>query len=402
MQVDSSSVSNFAKLRLLLRFDAFLPALLVASLISGQYLSAQAMPPGEAPSPRPAISAVVAAFNEYEVVGMSEAHGIKDADDFILDLIRTPTLLDEINDIAVECGNSLYQPELDRYINGEAVLFADVRKVWRNTTQQMCGTSGFFEQLFPLVRAINQKLPPEKRIRVLACDPPVDWAQVKTAADLGSAFQDRNQSIASVMVKEVLSKHRKALMLFGYFHLTHESTFGASSAVAMFEKQYPKSVFVIGDMEGLDLNPHSLLTGPYSTWPIPSLLQAKGTWLGAMTLSHFTAPPFVLRNCVAKNEFPEGEEKPMERLVDAFLYLGPPTLALREQMPADIALDSDFVTEFDRRAKILGDWSMDNAANVVRSAEDPFLNWTERQNPEAIKSLEKECRDRIERLGKHQ
>ena len=50
--------------------------------------------------------------------------------------------------------------------------FTEVRKVWRNTTQSMCGQSGFFEQFFPVVRAINQKLPITKRLRVLAGDPP--------------------------------------------------------------------------------------------------------------------------------------------------------------------------------------------------------------------------------------
>jgi len=57
-------------------------------------------------------------------------------------------------------------------IFGSAILrkfgpFTEVRKVWRNTTQSMCGQSGFFEQFFPLVRAINQKLATTKRLRVL-------------------------------------------------------------------------------------------------------------------------------------------------------------------------------------------------------------------------------------------
>src|SRR5579872_943663 len=61
-------------------------------------------------SPQPAIPAVLAAFDKYEIVAMSEAHGMKDEDDFILSLIRTPAFPEKVNDIAVECGNSLYQP----------------------------------------------------------------------------------------------------------------------------------------------------------------------------------------------------------------------------------------------------------------------------------------------------
>src|SRR5579872_6028278 len=117
---------------------------------------------GSQPIPEPAISTILAAFDKYEVVGMPEAHGQKDLDDFILSLIRNPAFPDKVNDIAVECGNSLYQPTLDRYIAGESVPFAEVRQVWRNTTASMCGLSGFFEQFFPLVRAINLKLPKAK------------------------------------------------------------------------------------------------------------------------------------------------------------------------------------------------------------------------------------------------
>ncbi len=32
---------------------------------------------------------------------------------------------------------------------------------------------------------------------------------------------DRDESIASVIEREVLAKHRKALMLFGAFHIMH-------------------------------------------------------------------------------------------------------------------------------------------------------------------------------------
>jgi hypothetical protein len=87
------------------------------------------------PTPAPAIPEIVDAFDTYEVVAMPQGHGIKDLDDFILALIRTPAFLAKVNDIVVECGNSLYQPVLDRYTAGEDVPFAEVQKVWRNTTQ---------------------------------------------------------------------------------------------------------------------------------------------------------------------------------------------------------------------------------------------------------------------------
>src|ERR1035438_3495037 len=189
-------------------FVVLLFFIVVIPAVSQAQIQPQTRPPGSEPTPEAAVPAILAAFDKYEVVGIPEGHGMKDIDDFILSLIREPAFSGKVNDIAVECGNSLYQPILDRYVAGDDVPFTEVRKVWRNTTQPMCGMSGFFEQFFPLVRAINQKMPPGKRLRVLAGDPPIDWDQVKTFQDY-LKFTDRDVSVASVMEKEVLSKHRK-------------------------------------------------------------------------------------------------------------------------------------------------------------------------------------------------
>ena len=197
----------------------------VIPVTSQAQIAQQAKPQGSEPIPQPAIPAILSAFDQYEVVGITAAHGMKEVDDFILSLVRTPALLEKINDIAVECGNSLYQPVFDRYIAGEQVPFGKSAG-WRNTTMTMRGTSGFYEQLLPLVRAVNQKLPPGKRIRVLAGDPAIDWDQVKTTEDFFK-FMNRDTSAAAVMEREVLSKHRKALMLYGTFHLAHGSEGGA-------------------------------------------------------------------------------------------------------------------------------------------------------------------------------
>ena len=184
--------------------------------------AAQAPPKLADPIPEPALSAILAAFDKYEVVALPQGHGMQDLNDFIFSLIRTPAFSEKVNDIEVEFGNSLYQPMLDRYIAGENVPFTEVQKVWRKMGQPASGASGFVEQFFPLVRALNQKLPPERRLRVLAGDSPVDWDQIKSMDDV-IRLVHRDASIASVMEKEVLSKHRKALMLFGTFHLMHGS-----------------------------------------------------------------------------------------------------------------------------------------------------------------------------------
>jgi hypothetical protein len=344
----SATLRNF----LIVRFGSILLWSLIVVLPAANQTQ-HAKPTASEPTPEPALPAILAAFDRYEVVAMPEAHGMKDVDDFILALIRDPSFPGKVNDIEVECGNSLYQPVLDRYIAGEDVPFTEVRKVWRNTTQSMCGQSGFFEQLFPLVRAINQKLPPTKRLRVLAGDPPIDWEKVNTSEE-ARKFPDREPSIVSVMEKEVLSKHRKALMLFGTFHLMH----GTEGAVSTYEKEYPHLTFVISDLGIYDTNRPVGSISPFLLWPNPSLVLTKGTWLGALPRSDIFPTPINIDidndDCKVQIAFPPEQQKPIEAFVDAFLYLGPQEFRLNEPMPADIALDADYMTELQRRESLIG------------------------------------------------
>lgn len=325
-------------------------------------------------TPRAAVPAILAAFERYDIVAMPEAHGDKDLDDFILSLVRNPAFPQKVNDIAVECGNSLYQPILDRYIAGENVSFAEVQKVWRNTTQPMCGISGFFEEFFPLVRAINQTLPHEQRLRVLATDPPIDWDRVKTIDDY-LKFKGRDLSIASVMENEVLAKHRKALMLFGIVHLMHGvGVPSPGDAVTIYEKRYSHVTFVINDLAD-DFNLPPSVTSRFANLPVPSLASAKGTWLGAMDLGRVFPVPFRLnQNCQPVYDFPQ--EKPMADLVDAFLYLGPNDLRLAESIPAAVGLDSDYMTKWLWRSALItspAETLSEFDKRTVDSADNPLL-----------------------------
>ena len=56
------------------------------------------------------ITAILATFDEYEVVAIPEGEGWQDQGGFVLTLIRTPGFPDKVNGIEVEYSNSLYQP----------------------------------------------------------------------------------------------------------------------------------------------------------------------------------------------------------------------------------------------------------------------------------------------------
>jgi len=310
---------------------------------------------GSSLKPEDAATAILAAFDRYEVVRMDAAHGNKDLDDLILNLVRNPAFPNKVNDIAVECGNALYQSILDRYIAGEDVPLAEVRPVWRNTTQLMCSVSGFYEELFPLVRRINQRLSPERRLRVLAGDPPLDWSKVK---DKSEVMLDRDASAAAVMQKEVLSKHRKALMLFGTFHLFHSNNTaprGLESAVERYERDYPGVTLVIADQIVFDNSTDAAkynadeLEARMASWPVPSLLQnIEGTWLADVDKAYFS------------------------RMVDAYLYIGPSDLLLVEPRPAEIFSNKDYMAELQRRAAIIGDQLTGYQADPGKLSDQDF------------------------------
>ena len=165
------------------------------------------------------------------------------------------------------------------------------------------------------------------------------------------------------MEKEVLSKHRKALMLFGVFHLCH----GAQrSAVEIYEKDYPNVTYIISEHGGFGRGVPSAakyndeLEKRMALWPVPSLVNLKGTWLAEMDFGYFW-PPLLMRqpNGEFKAGFPPGLSS-ISKAVDGFLYLGRSDLLLDEHMPASVYMDQDYIAELRRRGAILNPGALDN------------------------------------------
>lgn len=305
-------------------------ALKAGTALTGVALTGAHFPSAQRGNPVPvnAQEAILAAFGRYEVVGgMSPDHGLKDADDFIIALIRNPALPYTVNDIAVEGGNSLYQPLLDRYITGGDVPLSQVQQAWQNTTQPNVGYSLLYQELFTLVRRINATLPQARKLRVLACDPPIDWSKVKGPQDL-TPFMDRDANIAAVMENEVLAKHRKALMLFGWDHMLH-----TGGAVAIYEQRYPGVTFTIVNHEGFAKD-NDELEQRMASWPVPALTAISGTWLADLDSSYFGLPP-------GQKGYPGA---------DGYLYLGPRDFLLHQPISSRTVLDKAYLAELQQRA----------------------------------------------------
>ena len=136
----------------------------------------------------------------------------------------------------------------------------------------------------------------------------------------------------------------------------------------------------------------------FACW-VPSLALAKGTWLGALDISHFFPPPIWFdKDRDVVNEFQKEDlQTPMAKLVDAFLYLGQTELALKEPMPADIALDSDYMEELHRRDASIPEPEATTKSqkeldqDIVKSAETPMIEWPKPPDSKIVAAIKQSC-----------
>jgi hypothetical protein len=211
-----------------------------------------------------------------------------------------------------------------------------VRQAWRNDLLAEGAYSTFYEQVYPLVRRINQRLPHAKRLRILAPEPPIDWNTVTGPADFFAIYDDRDQHIASVLDNEVLSKRRKALILMGTGHLRH-----GKGAAAIYEQTYPNATFVITAHLGFAKDNNDL-ERRMASWPVPSLATFHGSWLGELDSSYFSLP--------GDPPLDPGKGYPG---IDGYLYLGPRDFLMHQPLSAQAILDNDLTAELDRRATLV-------------------------------------------------
>ena len=195
---------------------------------------------------------------------------------------------------------------------------------------------------------------------------------------------ERDTAIASVMEKEVLSRHRKALMLFGTGHLYHNQAGPRShSAVEMYERNYPGVTLVIADHTGFgSYSPLEKYNDEFESrmaaWPIPSLVQdMAGTWLADLLDKTHTLGGMLVMFRVGKDgkrtETPvDSGGVPFSKTVDAYLYLGPRDLLLKDPHPAEIFLDKDYMAEMKRRAAIMGPGPVTDQADPEKISDRDY------------------------------
>lgn len=313
-------------------------------------------PAARDPVPRDAVPAILDTFERYPIVAIGEDHRIRQIHDFIVSLVNAPDFPNRVNDIVVEFGAARYQELMDRYIAGEAIPLDQLRRVWRDAVNILVWDAPVYQRFFETVRAVNQKTPQRRRLRVLLGEPVFDWSQVQTRAQWERLALQRDSHALQVVEKEVLEKGHRALLLFGRGHVMRESAYdrnGGESKEKLnltesLEKNHPGSVFAIWTHTG-NWGEISEADARLASWPAPGLALLKGTWLGLTAVGE------------------RGNSPAMQELADGLLYLGPVRLQTLSKPSDALYADPSYLGELLRRDRIQGGHNKSELQRLMRS-----------------------------------
>jgi hypothetical protein len=319
------------------------------------------------------IAGILEAFKTRQVVGIPDAHRNTATHAFLLSLIRDPRFPTVIRDVVVECGNALHQDVADRFVRGEDVPYETLRKIWLDTTQAQPGCdTPQPEETLRTVRAVNASLRREQQIRVLLGDPPIRWEEVKTKADHSKWIGMREIFPAEVVQREVLAKHRRALLVYGVGHLwrknpqaNFESAGFAASLVSLVEETHGARVFNVGLAFELEMERATV-----ASWPAPSLVVLRGTDLGAAPVSYDGPRVSVQTGRIAPVPRDQWRTMRMEDQYDALLYLGPRTSWSYAMVSPALCADPTYV-EMRSSRMVLAEWKSDQLEDYCGKVRPP-------------------------------
>jgi hypothetical protein len=262
-------------------------------------------------------------------------------------LIRDHRFSATVNDIVVEFGNARYQGLMDRFVRGGNVRDEDLRPVWQDTTQvTTVWDRPIYEEFFRAVRAVNAKLPPQRQVRVLLGDPPIDWSAVQTFEDFSKSMANGNRERhpAELIQREVLAKNRRALIIYGDAHLARVPT-SPSQTIIQFLEGGGKRVFTIASPssmpQAVDLRK---MQADVASWRVPSIAMLRGTVLGATEFATFFLPAMAPQPGKPMPPVPEKlRGLRMEDQFDAVLYLGDPAAITMSQMSPARCTDAAYM-----------------------------------------------------------
>ena len=321
------------------------------------------------PAPVDPIAAILDASRTHEIVAISDPHGNVQVQAFLLSLIRDARFPAAVNDIVIETLSARYQDAIDRFVRGDDVARDALRKAWEDHT--VPGTGAQVEETLRAVRAVNASLASDRRLRLIAGDPPIDWDNVRSREDHRRWIELRDTYPADLIRRQVLDRGRRALVVYGQGHLQRRqivsnydmSTWQAQTIVSLLERDAGARVFNVWTL--LDRNAE--LPEVVASWRVPGLAIMQGTTLGAADFGRYNrglgdGTRFAVRDGQLI-PLPREAWKTMrmEDQFNALLYLGAPSSMTDAPMPAVLCQDAKFVkTRLERLALFAPPFELDN------------------------------------------
>jgi hypothetical protein len=324
------------------------------------------------------VAAIALALDSFPIVAIADLHGAAELGAFRNRLLSDPRVLDRINDVVIEAGNSLYQPLADRYVRGDSVGIDSLRLIWNNTTQSPLNTldaSLYAEDILRTVRQANQLRRSARPVRVLLADPPIEWNDVRTRADAMRFLSQRRTSHVRVLADSVLAHRHRAIFICGSLHLmrttagvTPEAPFATTTQRVL--RDWPRSMYVVLIFDGFGRSA-AKYEPLMNALPRESLVPFAAGLVGALSAEEVMGPTPGVPDATALTLAPNAAaDAPsifaglrMSDLADAYLYLRPfsqltvavPDLARYRTTPA-------LLEELDRRQRIMTGEPFDTTA----------------------------------------
>jgi hypothetical protein len=323
-----------------------------------------------------AVAGIASVLDSFPIAAIADLHGAAELGVFRHRLLADSRVLDRVQDVIIEAGNSLYQPLADRYVRGNSVPFDSLRLIWNNTTQSPLNTLDaplYAEDILRTIRTANRTRSPSQHVRVLLADPPLDWSVVRTRADVVRFMTQRRVSHSRVLSDSVLAKGHRGLFICGGLHLLR-STAGASadspfaSTVQRVLDSHPRSIYVILVFDGF-----GGATAKYeplmTALPRESLVPFRGNAIASLAAEDVMSPTpgAPAGQTLTFSNAPNGPSifagLAMADIADAYLYLRPFTeLTLAVPDLSRYRRDPALLAELDRRQRIMTGEPFDTTA----------------------------------------
>lgn len=317
----------------------------------------------------PAVDGIFEAFKTHALVGLGDAHGVLLGMDFYATLVRDPRFARDVGNLVVEFGAGGRQDVINRYVAGEKVPYTQLRTIWTDTVGWIpnAGWLGF-AKLLAAVREVNKGLPADKRIRVWAGEPPMDWSK-GNSADFLHAIGARDSYAAQVIEKNILDVGKKAMVIYGGYHFA-----GDRMLRGKIEALHPHAFFVVlpytDSLKTAECAP--LLDEVAKVWPTVVMAASADEGLPDAVVrrcanmdARSTATTFVLS---ANGSAPKPRIAPTAQAFDsvvgegnalvvdgdAVIFFGPLEALAKGPMIPDYFLDPAYRAEMNRRALLGG------------------------------------------------